>query len=115
MKKLLLSSNGTFAIEKGIKLFFEDVSKIKLAYIMTAGKASRDKTYLGKHKQELKGLGCKFEVLDIEGKSEAELRKLLADKDAVYVEGGNTFYPLKAVRESRFDTVMKELIAKGVV
>jgi len=39
---------------------------------------------------------------------------LLKDKNAVYVEGGNTFYLLKAVRESGFDKVIKEMIAKGV-
>ena len=30
MKKLLLSSNGAFTIEKGFKLLFDDISKIKL-------------------------------------------------------------------------------------
>ena len=39
---------------------------------------------------------------------------MLEDKDAVYVEGGNTFYLLKAVRESGFDQVIKKLIERGV-
>lgn len=115
MKKLLLSSNGQFVIEKGIELFFDDVSKIKLAYITTAAKGSRDLAYLETDRKLLREEGYDFEELDIEGKDEAELRKLLADKDAVWVEGGNTFYLLKAVRESGFDTVIKELIEKGVV
>lgn len=115
MKKLLLSSNGKFVIEKGIKLFFEDTSKIKLVYITTAGKVSKDRTYLEIDKELLRKEGYDFEELDIEGKNESELRELLAEKDVVYVEGGNTFYLLKAVRESGFDTVIKELIEKGVV
>jgi dipeptidase E len=115
MKKLLLSSNGQFVIEKGIKLFFEDASKIKLAYITTAAKGSRDLAYLETDRKLLREWGYDFEELDIEGKNETELRKLLADKDAVWVEGGNTFYLLKAVRESGFDMVIKELIEKGVV
>lgn len=112
--KLLLSSNGSFVIEKGLKLLFEDVSKIKLAYITTAGKGSNDKTYLENHREMMKKEGIAFEELDIEGKTENELRELLKDKNAVYVEGGNTFYLLKAARESGFDKVIKELIEKGV-
>lgn len=115
MKKLLLSSDGSFVIEKGIRLFFEDVSKIKLAYITTAAKGSRNLAYLETDRELLCKGGYDFEELDIEGKNEAELRLLLADKDAVWVEGGNTFYLLKAVRESGFDIVIKELIEKGVV
>jgi len=114
MKKLLLSSNGSFVIEKGLKLLFEDISKIKLAYITTAGNGSSDKTYLEVHKGLLKKEGYNFDELDIEGKNESELRESLKNKDAVYVEGGNTFYLLKAVRESGFDKVIKELIEKGV-
>ena len=115
MKKLLLSSNGGFVIEKGMKLLFDDVSKIKLAYITTAGKGNVNKEYLKIHKEMLKKEGYNFEELDIEGKNENELRELLKDKNAVHVEGGNTFYLLKAVRESGFDKVIKELIEKGVV
>ena len=112
--KLLLSSNGSFVIEEGLKLLFDNISKIKLAYITTAGKGSTDKTYLENHKEMMKKEGIDFEELDIEGKTEDELRELLKDKNAIYVEGGNTFYLLKAVRESGFDKVIKELIEKGV-
>lgn len=115
MKKLLLSSNGTFVIEKGIKLFFKDIAEVKLAYVVTAGNGCDDKAYLETHKDLLKKEGYDFEGLDIDGKNEDSLRELLKDKNVVYVEGGNTFYLLKAVRESGFDKVVKELIARGVV
>lgn len=114
MRRLLLSSNGSFVIEKGLRLLFDDISKIKLAYITTAGKGSKDRTYLEIHKEMLRKEGYDFEELDIEGKNENELRELLKDKDAIYVEGGNTFYLLKAVMESGFDKVIKELIGQGV-
>jgi len=114
MGKLLLSSNGSFVIEKGLRLLFDDISKIKLAYITTAGNGISDRTYVETHKEMLKTEACDFEELDINGKTENELRVLLKDKNAVYVEGGNTFYLLKAVRESGFDKVIKEMIEKGV-
>jgi dipeptidase E len=114
MKRLLLSSNGSFVIEKGLRLLFDDISKIKLAYITTAGKGSRDRTYIETHKEMMGKEGYDFEELDIEGKNENELRELLEEKNTIYVEGGNTFYLLKAVRESGFDKVIKDLIKKGV-
>jgi dipeptidase E len=114
MKELLLSLNGALVIEQGLKFLFGDVSKIKLAYITTAGKGNRNKEYLKIHKKLLEKEGYDYEELDIEGKNENELMKLLKDKNAVYVEGGNTFYLLKAVRGSGFDKVIKKLIEKGV-
>lgn len=114
MKKLLLSSNGGFVIEKGLKLLFNDISKVELAYITTAVKGNVNKEYIDIHKALLEKEGINYQELDIEGKNENELRELLKNKDAVYVEGGNTFFLLKAVFESGFDKVMKELIEKGV-
>ena len=40
---------------------------------------------------------------------------ILDGKDVIYVQGGNTFYLLKHVRESGFDVVVKDLIEKGVI
>lgn len=114
MKKLLLSSNGGFVFEKGFGLLFDDISKIKLAYVTTASKGVDDLNYLKWHKEEMDKLGIDYEEIDIEGKNEDGLREILKDKNAVYVEGGNTFYLLKAVRESGFDKVVSELIEKGV-
>jgi len=60
-------------------------------------------------------VGFSIEDVDIKGKNEKELRKMLKDKDIVYVQGGNTFYLLKYVKESGFDKVVKELIQKGLI
>lgn len=114
MKTLLLASNGSYAIEKGMKLLFPDVSRIKLVWITTAGKGAKNQDYLNKHRELLKKEGYNFTEIDIDGKNEDELEKLLRDKNAVYVEGGNTFYLLKAVRESGFDKVIKKLIERDV-
>lgn len=114
MKTLLLASSGSYAIEKGMKLLFPDVSRIKLAWITTAGKGAKSRDYLERHRELLEKEGYDFEEIDIEGKNADELEKLLQDKDAVYVEGGNTFYLLRAVRESGFDRVIKKLIERGV-
>ena len=114
MKTLLLASIGEYAIEKGMKLLFPDVSQIKLAYITTAAKGAVNPDFLKHPTELLKKEGYDFEEIDIEGKNADELEKLLQNKDAVYVEGGNTFYLLRAVRESGFDKVIKKLIERGV-
>ncbi|HRZ34029.1 MAG TPA: Type 1 glutamine amidotransferase-like domain-containing protein [Candidatus Moranbacteria bacterium] len=115
MRKLLLSSNSDFVIEKGLRLLFDDISKIKMAYIITAGNGSQNRGYIERYKEMLDKEGYNFDVLDIEGKTENDLRELLKDKNAIYVEGGNTFYLLKAVRESGFDKVLAEMIDEGAV
>ncbi|MDD3487424.1 MAG: Type 1 glutamine amidotransferase-like domain-containing protein [Candidatus Moranbacteria bacterium] len=114
MRKLLLSSNGSFIIENGFGLLFDDISKIKLAYIITASKGVGDLSYLERHKEKLDNLGIDYEEIDIEGKNEDQLRDTLKNKNVVYVEGGNTFYLLKAVRESGFGEIIKELINSDV-
>lgn len=113
MKKLLLASNGSFAIE-GMKLLFDDLGQIKLAYITTASKGVDNLDYLKRHKEKMENLGINFEEIDIEGKNESDLKEILKYKNAVYVEGGNAYYLLKSVRESGFEKVIKELIEKGV-
>jgi len=37
-----------------------------------------------------------------------ELEKALINADIIYIEGGNTFYLLKAIRETGFDKLIKE-------
>lgn len=88
---------------------------MKLAWITTASKGVDDVSYLERHKQKMIELGWNFTEVDIEGKTVETLRNLLKDKDIIHVEGGNTFYLLKAVKESGFDKVIKERIAGGVV
>ncbi|MBU4369807.1 peptidase E [Patescibacteria group bacterium] len=115
MKNLFLSSNGRFIIEKGLKMFMKPDKVFKLAYITTAQKGVDDVEYIKIHRQGLTESGCDFKELDIEGKGEIELRQALKDMDAVWVEGGNTFYLLKAIKESGFAKVIKELIDKGLI
>ncbi len=115
MKTLLLASNGDFIYKYGDKIFSKPMSKMKLAYITTASKDVSDETYLKIHKKRMEDLGFNYEEIDIEGKNEDELRKLLKDKEAVHVEGGNTYFLLKCVRESGFEKVIDDLTDKGLI
>ncbi|OGY50543.1 MAG: hypothetical protein A2951_02075 [Candidatus Buchananbacteria bacterium RIFCSPLOWO2_01_FULL_56_15] len=115
MKTLLLSSSGSTIFKFLPSIINKPITQLKLAWITTASKGVDDVSYLERHKQKMIELGWNFTEVDIEGKTVETLRNLLKDKDIIHVEGGNTFYLLKAVKESGFDKVIKERIAGGVV
>lgn len=115
MKIILLTSAGMDVKEEILKVLPKPANQIKFAHIITASKVEDDLSYLAKETKEMRALGFQIEEIDIEGKNETGLREMLKDKDIVYVQGGNTFYLLKYVRESGFDRVVKDLIDKGVI
>jgi dipeptidase E len=112
--KLLLTSSGQFVVKNLSNFLDKPVNETKLAYITTASKGQENKSYIQERKIALMKQGYQLEEIDIEGKTEEQLMTLLKDKDVVYVEGGSTFYLLKAVRESGFDKVIKQLIDNGL-
>ena len=63
--------------------------------------------------RELKELGYQVTFLDIKGKSREELKNFMFDKDVLWVRGGNSYYLLKYLKESKFDEVIKDFIASG--
>ncbi|MFO8053460.1 MAG: Type 1 glutamine amidotransferase-like domain-containing protein [Candidatus Omnitrophota bacterium] len=115
MKTILLTSAGMNVKEEILKILPKPANKIKIAHIITASKVGEDLSYLEKENQIMKELGFDAEDIDIEDKTENELRALLKNKDIIYVQGGNTFYLLKHVKESGFDKVIKELIEEGII
>ncbi len=93
-KTILLTSNGFDGenVRKEIvKILPKPASQIKLAHIVTASKPEKNTSYVERDKRGMSRAGFQVEDIDVEGKSERELRNLLKDKDAIYVQGGNTF------------------------
>lgn len=115
MKIILLTSAGMDVKEEVLKILPKPANQIKIAHIITASKVEENLSYLGKENKIIRELGFDVENVDIEGKNQEELYVLLKDKDVIYVQGGNTFYLLKYVKESGFDKVVKELIERGVI
>lgn len=118
MKTIILSSSGfrTPRLQKDLlSLLPKPPSQTKIAHVLTASKVSPDRSFVDRERKVLNNLGFYVEEVDIEGKSPEELTVILGGKDIVYVQGGNTFYLLKHVRESGFDVVVKDLIEKGVI
>jgi dipeptidase E len=112
---IILASSGSFLTEGDLSFLPRPVNEMKIAHVITASKSVPSTSYIKRHQEAMEKLGCNVETVDIEGKDEAELLKILSNKDMVFVDGGNTFYLIKAIRGSGFDGAMRKLLEKGVV
>lgn len=115
MSTIVLASSGKYLTEGDWSFLPKPVMQMKIGYITTASKGVKDLSYLKRHKQRMGELSYDFEEMDIDGKNEKELKDMLKRTELIYVEGGNTFYLLKSVRESGFEKIAKELVEQGVV
>ena len=87
----------------------------RVAFVTTAAYGeSKNPTWMEKDRQLLRECGIKhIEDLDLKDKKQKDLERILSDKDIIFVNGGNTFYLLKWVRESGFDKVLPNFLKKG--
>ena len=113
--KLILASDVSFLLSYGYALTGISKSEMNIGYVTTASKVARDRAFFEKVKNTISENGYFFEEFDIEGKTKDETLNFFKDKHVIHVEGGNTFYLLKAVRESGFADVLKELLSGGKI
>lgn len=116
-KTLLLTSGGMPQMkDEIIKLLQKPAYDVTVAFVTTASKPEENLDYLQKDLSIMKDeLGFNIEEVDIEGKTEAQVMKLLELNDIIFVEGGNTFYLLKAMRACNFEKVIRKLLKQGKV
>lgn len=113
--KIILASDLSFLLKYGYDLTGISKSEMKIGYITTASKGSRDTAFLEKVKNAMKENAIDFEEIDIEGKGKDEILNFFKNKNIIHVEGRNTFYLLKAIRESGFAEILKELLSEGKI
>lgn len=116
-KTLLLASSGSQMREDITKLLQKPAYDVMVAFINTAQKPELEKNpdYKSQSLQMMQDMGFNVQIIDIEGKSEHEVLKLLELNDIIFVAGGNTFYLLKAMRECNFEKVIRKLLKDGKV
>jgi peptidase E len=115
-KTLLLTSAGMQMKEEIVKLLQKPAYDITVAFITTAAKPQANLDYVQNDWTIMKEeMGFNVQEVDIEGKKEAEVMKLLQLKDIIFVEGGNTFYLLKAMRACNFGRIIRKLLKLGKV
>ncbi len=115
--KMLLMSSSRF-LKNDLKPYLgKSLSELRIAHIINGskGKGVNDLGYIERTKEIFKDNNCYFEDLDLDGKDEKYLREYLKNFNAVFVNGGSTFYLLKSVRESGFDKVIKELLGQDFI
>lgn len=115
-KTLLLTSAGMQMKDEIIKLLQKPAYDITVAFISTASKPEENLGYLKNDWTIMRDeMGFNVEEVDIEGKKESQVMELLKLKDIIFVEGGNTFYLLKAMRSCNFERIIKKLLKEGKV
>lgn len=108
--RLLLASSGL----ESIKTFVgKDPKSVKMLFIPTAGNLDDDVWWIDKDRDVLSKMGFDITELDIEKASKEDMQTALDSTDIVYVAGGNTFYLLKQLQESGFDTILTKYVANG--
>ncbi|MFH1292346.1 MAG: Type 1 glutamine amidotransferase-like domain-containing protein [bacterium] len=112
--KLLLTSSGIGVKNELLKFIPKPYANTRVAYIITASRVEEDTSYLDKESKLLRDIGCQVEEMTFENCDQNSARKLLHDIDLIYVQGGNSFYLLKILKESGADVVIKEMVKKGV-
>ena len=117
VQTLLLTSGGIVpeVREHFLSILPKKPEENKVAFVTTAAYGeSKNPTWMEKDRQLLYGCGIKhIEDLDLKDKTQDDLERILADKDIVFVNGGNTFYLLHWVRRSGFDKVLSHFLLRG--
>lgn len=106
------------------KMIMDDIERgsakpageIRVAYITTAGNLHpRDRReWIDEGREIMKKRGWQVFDYDIEGETQEEVARELAEQDVVFVQGGNNYYLLQKMQECHFDEVVKKVLAKGV-
>lgn len=113
--KLILASDLSFVLKYGYNLTGIPKDKIKIGYITTASKGASNTDYVRVFEKQIKDNGYNLEEFDIEDKTKEELGEFFKDKNVIHMEGGNTFYLLKAIRKTGFDKILNELLSEGKI
>lgn len=114
--KLILGSDLSFLLKYGYSLTGIPKDEMNIGYITTATKAVRThQQFFADIKTKLKSEGYKFEEIDIESKSKENLLEFFKDKNIIQIEGGNTFYLIKAIRETGFAEILNDLLKQGKI
>ena len=113
MKKLFLASYFSDVAQ----LFAEFAAQIcmgkNILFIPTAAIPEKVSFYIAADKKALEKLGFTVQELEISTAPKEEIAQKIAETDAIFVAGGNTFFLLQALKESGADALIADHIAQG--
>ena len=111
--KLYLASYAMVSMTKIIKHEGRDFVGKKAIFIPTAGDPYDNKDFVEADRIALEKYGLDVVEMDIKNKNEEEIRKAIVGADIVLVAGGDTFYLMEKLKESRADKIIKEFVERG--
>lgn len=111
--KLYLASYAMVSMIKIIKHEGRDFVGKKAIFIPTAGDPYDNKDFVEADKIALKKYGLDVVEMDVKNRNEKEVREMIDGADIVLVAGGDTFYLMEKLKESRADKIIKEFVARG--
>lgn len=114
-KTILLTSGGMLMKSEISKLLQKPAYNITVAFIVTAGKTGEKTEYLKNDYFTMRDMGFNVLEIDIEGKTEKQVREVIQLRDIIFVEDGNAFLLLKAMRKCKFEKIMRDLLKLGKV
>ncbi len=110
--RLYLASYAMVTMAKIIEHEGRDFVGKKAIFIPTAGDPYDNKDFIEADKNALEKYGLDVVKTDVKNKDEEEIRKAIDGADVVLVAGGDTFYLMEKLKESRADKAIKEFIEK---
>lgn len=113
--KLILASDISFILKYGYNLTGIPKYQMRIGYVTTSAKGGNWKDFFDNVRNKMTEAGCNFEEIDIEGKTKEEIKNFFKDKNVVHLEGGSTYYLLRAIRATGFTEILKELLGEGRV
>ena len=111
---LLFASKAAVLINDMFPLLGMRSEEFNVAMITTASEINAAMSYSQNNRQFMREQGYRYEEIDIVGKSERTLRRFFAGCNVINMVGGDTFYLLKALKETGCDGIIRELVAQGV-
>ncbi|KKT44477.1 MAG: Peptidase (Peptidase family S51) [Parcubacteria group bacterium GW2011_GWA2_44_15] len=115
-KTLLLLSSLRLLISGNLPpVLGKPFNQFKVAYVITASKGVSDRAYFERNRNFFREQKYNCVEVDLDEKKGKNLKSILENVELVYVEGGNSFLLLKAIRESGFENIVKELLPQGLI
>lgn len=114
MKKLFLASQFSRVADQLPWGLLDNAQSKTVGFVTTAALLYPDPWWMEEDKAALKERGFMIREIDLQSRTENEIRTLCDGCDCIFIAGGNTFFLLYHTRRSGFDNLLKELIETGI-
>jgi dipeptidase E len=108
---IILTAQFSDVYESAIKYLPPEAKKV--TFITTAANQYAEKGWVEKDREILNNNGFIVTELDIEGKTESELRTALKEAEIIFMEGGNTLFLLMEAQKNNLGAIVKEKVQTG--